>query len=373
MRAERDRASRRYLLAVIETYRPQGAPGGTGGTLSNEHLLQVLSRRIPVKLLTLDGYEPPRLDPAHPDLTCDARPPCGLRKLRLVQGWLPYVRQQVQAAVERHGPPAAVLATTSTVCAIDPMLIGRAPSAVIVQAFENFGPLAPGVTLSTRISLAKQSIVRHFSDARHIRQATAVSANSEYMADQLQRQLRVSHKRIVVVPQLCDVKPLTPPAPAPPNTVGFVMRTADKNPELVVALARKAPDLTFRVFGSRPQGPTPLNLHVMGWASDRDQMFASARVWIVPSKWPEPFGRVSMEAQAADRPVAVANTGGLPETVVDPKYLVSGYEVDAWIDRIRELMVQPEEVTLKNGAVVRHRFSREAHEQAVGELLNRLV
>ncbi len=328
---------------------------------------------MPVKLLTLDGFDPPEPDPTHPDLTCDARPPCGLRKLGLVRGWLPYVRRQVRAALERHGPPAAVLATTSTVCAVDPMLIGPAPSGVIVQAFENFGALAPGVTWSTRISLAKQAIVRHFSDTHHIRQAEVVSANSEYMAEQLRLRLKISPNRIVVVPQLCDVQPVSPPAASPANTVGFVMRTADKNPALVMALARLAPDLTFRIFGSRPRAPAPPNVEIMGWASDRDRMFASARVWIVPSKWPEPFGRVSMEAQAADRPVAVANTGGLPETVADPRYLVSGYGADAWLNRIRELLAQPEQITLKNGEVVRQRFSKDAHERAVGELLDRLL
>lgn len=42
-----------------------------------------------------------------------------------------------------------------------------------------------------------------------------------------------------------------------------------------------------------------------------------ADIVIVPSKKPEPFGRVAIEAMAAGRPVIAANHGGLTEIVVD--------------------------------------------------------
>ena len=36
---------------------------------------------------------------------------------------------------------------------------------------------------------------------------------------------------------------------------------------------------------------------------------------VVPSTWPEPFGRVAVEGMAAGLPVIVADSGGLPEVI----------------------------------------------------------
>jgi len=77
-------------------------------------------------------------------------------------------------------------------------------------------------------------------------------------------------------------------------------------------------------------------------------MFASAKVWIVPSLWAEPFGRVSIEAQAAQRAVLVADSGGLPETVGEPSFLMPGYDADEWLERIMTLMQLDTVVLQKN-------------------------
>lgn len=44
---------------------------------------------------------------------------------------------------------------------------------------------------------------------------------------------------------------------------------------------------------------------------------ASSEILVVPSLWPEPFGRVAVEGMAAEVPVIVAPYGGLPEVVGD--------------------------------------------------------
>jgi glycosyltransferase involved in cell wall biosynthesis len=48
------------------------------------------------------------------------------------------------------------------------------------------------------------------------------------------------------------------------------------------------------------------------------RLMASAGVVFVPSQWAEPFGLVSIEAQAVGSRVVVTARGGLPETVIDP-------------------------------------------------------
>jgi glycosyltransferase involved in cell wall biosynthesis len=47
------------------------------------------------------------------------------------------------------------------------------------------------------------------------------------------------------------------------------------------------------------------------------QRLGSAAVMVVPSVWPEPFGRGVIEAAAAGRPSLVTRVGGLPSLVVD--------------------------------------------------------
>ncbi len=53
-----------------------------------------------------------------------------------------------------------------------------------------------------------------------------------------------------------------------------------------------------------------------GWTADMAALYAALDILAVPSLYPEPFGRVSVEAQAAEVPVVSSLAGGLPETFV---------------------------------------------------------
>lgn len=52
-----------------------------------------------------------------------------------------------------------------------------------------------------------------------------------------------------------------------------------------------------------------------GFTNDPGQHYAWADVLIVPSKKPEPFGRIAIEAMSLGKPVIAANHGGLPEII----------------------------------------------------------
>lgn len=58
-------------------------------------------------------------------------------------------------------------------------------------------------------------------------------------------------------------------------------------------------------------------VHLTGFSSPVWPAYARADVAVVPSLATEPFGNVSVEAQLAGRPVVVARTQGLVETLVD--------------------------------------------------------
>jgi glycosyltransferase involved in cell wall biosynthesis len=52
-----------------------------------------------------------------------------------------------------------------------------------------------------------------------------------------------------------------------------------------------------------------------GWTADMQGIYTALDVAVVPSQYPEPFGRVSVEAQACGTPVVCSDAGGLPETL----------------------------------------------------------
>ena len=63
----------------------------------------------------------------------------------------------------------------------------------------------------------------------------------------------------------------------------------------------------------------------LGWL-DRDDVarcYADATVVAVPSLWPEPFGRIAIEAQAAGKMVIGSDIGGIKETMADGGFLVA--------------------------------------------------
>jgi glycosyltransferase involved in cell wall biosynthesis len=56
-----------------------------------------------------------------------------------------------------------------------------------------------------------------------------------------------------------------------------------------------------------------------GWVPHHalESYYARAAVCVVPSRWPEPFGMVGVEAMARGRPVVAFAVGGIPDWLDD--------------------------------------------------------
>ncbi len=77
-----------------------------------------------------------------------------------------------------------------------------------------------------------------------------------------------------------------------------------------------------------------------GFLEDMTGFYNAIDLFLLPSTWEEPFGRVLIEAMATEKPVIASRVGGVPE-VVDhgmTGYLVNPDDVDGWCKCIDKLV-----------------------------------
>ncbi len=115
-----------------------------------------------------------------------------------------------------------------------------------------------------------------------------------------------------------------------------------KGAQIFLDLARSFSHEQFQLFGAIEPGLLESfreqpNIALRPHANLRE-VLADAKVVLVPSQWPEPFGRIAVEAMANEIPVLASATGGLEEAV--PKDLrVKRYgDARAWAKQLRELL-----------------------------------
>jgi glycosyltransferase involved in cell wall biosynthesis len=130
-----------------------------------------------------------------------------------------------------------------------------------------------------------------------------------------------------------------------------------------------APDLRARVsrlgIGRR--------VTFAGWLNGPalDAAFTDASVVVVPSRWPEPFGIVGIEAMAHRRPVVAFRVGGIPEWLSDGTagFAVTPFDTAAFGERLQWLLAHPADAAAM-GLAGRARVERDFH---AGAHLSRLV
>lgn len=103
-----------------------------------------------------------------------------------------------------------------------------------------------------------------------------------------------------------------------------------KGVRTVLEVARRLPRMRFLLVGeldaSLSERDLPANVSHVGPVSDMGPLYARAGALLVPSIWPEPFGRVVIEAGALGVPSVVSAVGGLPEALGKGGVAVSDYK-----------------------------------------------
>lgn len=120
----------------------------------------------------------------------------------------------------------------------------------------------------------------------------------------------------------------------------FVKPIAIKGVATAFGLAAARPDVPFAFVQSRPTGSPEMrqlrdrarglgNVEIRPSAAEPARLYGDARLVVVPSIYPEAWGRVVTEAHASGIPVIASAVGGLPEAVGEGGLLVdpaSGFE-----------------------------------------------
>lgn len=184
--------------------------------------------------------------------------------------------------------------------------------------------------------------------------------------------------QITILPYFTSL-PEASPAPTP-NHVLFVGRlTREKGVDLLCdALASLTCDWTCTIVGdglaaqkirahAAARGLTD-RLRFAGWLTGDalEAEFDAASVVVVPSRWPEPFGIVGLEAMAHRRPVVAFRVGGIPDWLDDGAtgFLVAPLDTAAFGERIEWLLSHPAEAAAmgRTGRVrVEQQFDTRAH------------
>jgi glycosyltransferase involved in cell wall biosynthesis len=172
-----------------------------------------------------------------------------------------------------------------------------------------------------------------------LRQAARLVAPSQAVADVYAEWTGI---RPAVVAPVCG-----PARPVAPDASGHLLAAVsswspEKGRALLEPLARALPDR--RLVVSRRFLPVALvrrlhalgNVELAGHAPIAELMDGAAAA-LVPSQWPEPFGRVAFESMSAGVPVLASATGGLVELVPEQQLVDPPASVDAWVAAIRAL------------------------------------
>lgn len=160
---------------------------------------------------------------------------------------------------------------------------------------------------------------------RRLAQRALLVACSNYVADQL-KAAGVPAERVRVVhpiPQE-DAEPLEP-RPGDNHLVVAAQLVRGKGVDFaILALPHLPSDVTLTVVGEGPSrealerqanAVAPGRVRFTGYVPPESvvKYYDAARVVLVPSRWPEPFGMVGIEAMRRARPVVAADHGGIPE------------------------------------------------------------
>lgn len=190
-----------------------------------------------------------------------------------------------------------------------------------------------------------------------MRQASLIVANSDYMAKVVSHQ--TGREAPVVYPTF-DLDDWRQPGADQREHILFIKPQERKGFSIFLQIAEALPDKQFVVAGKTTTAARRAlhaldNVSMIDWSNEMREVYARTEVLLGPSIWPEPFGRVFVEAASAGVPSITSNRGGIPEAVGSGGILMDDiHDISGWANAIRSL----------DDAKIRQTLSTRAREHA---------
>lgn len=321
------------IIFVLYAFGGPREAGATGGIISNYLLLVDCAKYRNVFLIApnISSDLLAELNSRGVRVSTKTFSPSGFRARLEKREW---IRNELGKLLDSRSGRFHVIASTSTAdIAFSICEQANVQFSVIVRAFEDFyfrftrglgvkgalKQLLLGVLYQKRVSKAYSS-------------AVSIVVNSKFMASEVQQYF--STNRLVVVYPCIDMESASKGASTKPiRTIGIINPKKIKGEAIFLALAERYKNINFVYYGAVNKSYPASNISWLGWSGNRDAIFGSMDLLIVPSLWDEPFGRVSVEGIRSGIPVLVSRRGGLTETV-DDKFVVRENSVDAWFEKV---------------------------------------
>jgi glycosyltransferase involved in cell wall biosynthesis len=245
---------------------------------------------------------------------------------------------ELRREIERARPDVLVGAFT---LAHEAVKIGRAmgvPAVAWMNSYEYCPPTADEVG-AWRLTQAH----RYPSDSERafaLREADRVVVNSRYLRARLFEREGVDAE--VIHPSF-DTRRLSVGRRRAGEYVLGVCGYPHKGADVFLEIARRLPGQRFMLAGAVhaayfPEFRRLPNVVFSAFRPIRE-LLARATLVLVPSQWPEPFGRIAVEAMFNGVPTLVSHAAGLAEIVGGGPHGVAEYSSsDAWVEAVSRLL-----------------------------------
>lgn len=157
----------------------------------------------------------------------------------------------------------------------------------------------------------------------------------------LRKELALSENDIVVafLGQIRDIKGVQ-------DFIAMARRIPNPDARFLIAGECRDPKKFFGSYSEqdlKDMADGDTRIRYVGYVKEVENIYHTADIVVVPSRWQEPLGLINLEAGACRKPVVATRVGGIPEVVEDGVngYLVEAEDIEALADRVSRLVADP--------------------------------
>jgi glycosyltransferase involved in cell wall biosynthesis len=188
--------------------------------------------------------------------------------------------------------------------------------------------------------------IKYLLNTHHkaLNKSDLIICNSNYVSQVLYHYYKISSHVFYPVLSLDDFIIDKRNYPNDRKFITFINPIRTKGASIVYGIVKKMKHANFLVVGGVDQNwihkfKAMPNVTYLPWADDMKKIYSQSKLLLVPSTWPEPFGRVVVEAGINAVPSITSHIGGVPEAVGKGGIVVRDLKnIGSWIDAINTVL-----------------------------------